>query len=113
MANRNPWLVWRVKALNAGYIPPLLPGHIPPEMARLAYPQEQPYEPETLVRHAHFFRSQQSRWIRKGFTLFVVGFLLTVMIAFLYLWKFGADYRFSLIDALSPKIESTVVSPWM
>lgn len=112
MANRSPWMVWRLKALDAGYVPPLLPGRIPPEMARIGIAdEEEHYEPEQLARHARWFSVQQRNVIRRGFTAFLVGFLLTVSVLVLYLWKVGADYRFGLIDSLKPRVEQSQTLP--
>jgi hypothetical protein len=108
MANRNPWLVWRLKALDAGHVPPLLPGRIPPEMAQAAFGNnEETYEPDVLAKHARWFTSNQRRLIRRGFTVCLIGFLLVATVAFLYVWKVGNDYRFGLIDSLLPRIERT------
>ena len=108
MANRNPWLVWRLKALDAGHVPPLLPGRIPPEMARIAFgSEEEAYQPDVLAKHARWFTTNQRRLIRRGFAVCLVGFLLVATVAFLYVWKVGNDYRFGLIDSLLPRIERT------
>ncbi|MBD3265773.1 hypothetical protein GF373_03820, partial [bacterium] len=84
LAARNPWLVWRLRALEAGYVPPLLQGELPPDMTPLL-PKEKEYQSEPLKKHASTVRvKQKSMLFQKMWVAIVISILLILGLTFSY-----------------------------
>lgn len=109
LASRDPWLLWRLQALRAGYVPPLIPGHIPPDMAGgfIERPRggERPYNIEPLVQQAREERGR-IRGLIPRFLLAVMIAVLTMAGAAAFLSTLdGAKFKINLIHALLPRYE--------
>lgn len=101
MANRDPWLVWRLKALESGYLPPLLPGKIPPELARETIGSlSENYDIDTLVEHAERYQSKQKVVLRRTFTILVTLFILFTSVALYVYVSMGSNFEVGLIQAI-------------
>ena len=103
MASRNPWMVWRLQAFRAGYVPPLLPGQIPPELANLSKNEE--YHVEPLLEHTNRIKTRERKLILKLFTIIIIGILLIVGLSVSLSFKQKSRFRFGIIDAIIPRSE--------
>lgn len=105
LANRDPWLLWRLQALRAGYVPPLINGKIPPELLGVRFGQKEDYDIEPLKEQAHRMKMHERGLIPKLFVILLIGGLL--MSGFCYYLYNSASERFkvNLINALMPRNE--------
>ena len=111
LANRDPWLLWRLQALRAGYVPPLIHGKIPPELHGVRFGQKEDYDIEPLKEQAQRMKMQERGLIPKLFVILLIGGLL--MTGFCYYLYTSASERFkvNLINALMPRNEQQY-RPW-
>lgn len=101
MANRDPWLVWRLKAIDAGYVPPLLPGQVPPEMLRATLGQlTDQYEAKPLVDHARQYENRRRHTIQKLFTIVLSGFILLATLGVLYAFNSESNFDIGFMETL-------------
>lgn len=101
MASRDPWMVWRLKAMEAGYVPPLLPGQVPPEMLRATLGMlDDGYQAKPLVDHAKQFENRQRKSIQKLFTLVLTGFILLATLGFVYAINTESNFSIGFVEAL-------------
>lgn len=105
LANRDPWLLWRLQALRAGYVPPLVNGKIPPELQDIHFGKKDDYNIEPLKQQAKRMRGHERGLIPKLFVILVIGALF--MGGFCYVLYNSASERFkvNLINALTPRNE--------
>ncbi len=108
MASRDPWLVWRLQALRAGYVPPLLPGQIPANLAHLplGQPQEE-YCAEPLIQHATRVRLREKSFIFRAFIWLIIGFIIFCGLSFALTMTTGGKFRIGILDTLMPHMEQT------
>jgi len=108
LAARNPWLVWRLQALRAGYVPPLLPGEIPPELVGIPLgPRQEEYQIDPLLEQAKRIRNRERRLMRRVFLFIIIGgILLAGMGVFLASRNYTA-FKIPLLDVMIPRIEGT------
>jgi len=100
LAVRNPWLVWRLQALRAGYVPPLLPGRIPPDMLRLPAARQDDYRIEPLIKHAKRMHVQQSKLAKRIVTLIVIGFIIIMGMTFTLALREGPSFQIGMIEKM-------------
>lgn len=106
MASRDPWLVWRLQALRAGYIPPLLPGQIPSDLARIPLgPRQDEYHIEPLLQHADKVRIRERSYIWRAFIALIVTILIFCGISFGLAITTGSKFRIGIVDRFLPHIE--------
>ncbi len=108
LANRDPWLLWRLQALRAGYVPPLVNGKIPPELVGVHFGKKEDYDIEPLKEQAARMRSHERGLIPKLFVILLIGGLL--MGGFCYYLYTSTDTKFkiNLIHALMPRNEQKI-----
>ncbi len=108
MASRNPWMVWRLQALRAGYVPPLLQGQIPPDLANIPVGfRDEEYRVEPLLEHATRMKAEDRKIFSKIFSIIIIGIILIAALSFTLAFKQKSKYRFGLIDAIIPRTEET------
>lgn len=102
MISRNYWLVFRMRALEAGFVPPLLPSKIPPEWISL-FQKEDPADIVPFVESEEIAdeKPKQTIFRRLWMSLFV-GLLLIVGASYSYHVREKNSYRVGLLDALLP-----------
>ncbi|MEW6236292.1 MAG: hypothetical protein AB1656_12975 [Candidatus Omnitrophota bacterium] len=100
LAVRNPWLVWRLQALRAGYVPPLLPGRIPPDMLRLPIARQEEYHIEPLIKHAKRMHLQESKFAKRIVTLIVIGFIILMGMTFTLALREGPSFQIGIIEKM-------------
>ncbi len=106
MASRNPWMVWRLQALRAGYVPPLLPGQIPPDLAKLPLGlHDADYRVEPLLQHTDRMKQQERKIMSKIFSFILIGILFVAALSISLAFKQNSGFRFGLIDAIIPRSE--------
>lgn len=87
--------------MDAGYLPPLLPGRIPPEMARATLGSlKDDYESDALIEHARRYQTQHRGMVRRMFTLFVAAFILISSLAFVYAMKTGPNFKIEFLETI-------------
>jgi hypothetical protein len=109
LAAQNPWLLWRLQAYRAGYIPPLRIGEIPPELARVTIQtQREEYDVRPLVQHARQVRSKQRSFVRRALVLLLVGMSVLVALGISSGVQKNSNFR---IEFLEEMISATQESP--
>ncbi|MFH1742852.1 MAG: hypothetical protein ABIH23_27935 [bacterium] len=103
MAKRSPWHLWAAQALRAGYIPPLVPGTIPPDIPRLlpvggAFGSLEPQSPLANMPRSDRGDSRMAAF-GKGVLGFIVSLVIFVSISLMvYSVKTGADFHVALLS---------------
>ncbi|MFB3784819.1 MAG: hypothetical protein ACE15F_00475 [bacterium] len=105
LASRNPWLLWRLKILESGYVPPLVPGEVPPELLRITQQAQAAgdYRLEPLLDHAEAMRNREKHYLLKMFTLVMITVTLVFGLSFLLALKQTNKFRIGVIEALLPR----------
>ncbi len=106
MAKGNPWLLWRLQAFRAGYIPPLLPGSIPADMIGIPLGPQDDYNAEQLVKHANNVRVREKSYLAKMFTVLVITATLLFSLSFFLHYKTGSKFRIPMLDSMSPLMQT-------
>jgi hypothetical protein len=107
LASRNTWLIWRLRAIEAGYVPPLLPGKIPPELLDI-FTKDEDYHVEPLIEHAEKMKVYQRNWLSKKVWLSVfIAVMFILGLTASYQLRDKPQFRIGLIEALTPKVEMT------
>lgn len=105
MAHRDPWLVWRLRALELGYIPPLLPGKVTPEMVKLLS-QEEEYDVQPLLDHTEKVVTTQRHTLAKRLLMTILAGLLLVMgLTYSYSFRDTSTTNFPLLSSLFTKAD--------
>lgn len=108
LANHDPWLLWRLQALRAGQVPPLLNGKIPPDLAGLTFgKKEKDYDIEPLMKQAKRIRSHERGLIPKFFVILLTGALLIGGFGFYLYTTHGVRFKVPMLNSLLPKNEQT------
>lgn len=105
LASRNPWLLWRLKILESGYVPPLVPGEVPPELLRITQQAQAAgdYRLEPLLDHAEAVRNREKHYLLKMFTIVMITVTLVFGLSFLLALKQTNKFRIGVIEALLPR----------
>ena len=110
LANRNPWMLWRLQALRAGYIPPLLPGQIPPELAGIMLGhKDREYAIDPLLEQAKKVRGWQRGLISKFFMVILTVTLLLGSLGIAFSLLSTTRFKVSLVDVLLPRNDEQVI----
>lgn len=100
LASRSPWLVWRLQALKAGYVPPLVHGQIPQGMLKVPGSNFEDYQIDPLVKHANRVKKRESK-LAKRLVFLLSVFAITLMgIVVVYSLMQGSSFRIGLIETL-------------
>ena len=103
MAKRSPWHLWSAQALRAGYVPPLVPGTIPPDIPRLlpvgfGFGSLEPPSPLPCVKKSAREDNRMAAFTR-GALGFVFSLIIVVSISLMvYSIKTGADFQVALLS---------------
>ena len=101
---RSPLLLWRLQALKAGEVPPLLPDKIPHELLqRPPGHVEKEYRIEPLVEHARRVKAKERRIGPKLLWLLLALLLFLTAIGLFTFFAGGPQFRIGLIDVLIPR----------
>ncbi len=105
LAARNPWLLWRLKILESGYVPPLVPGEVPPDLLRITQQAQSggDYSVEPLLDHAETMRNREKHYLLKMFTIVMITVTLIFGLSFLLALKQTNKFRIGVIEALLPQ----------
>jgi hypothetical protein len=105
LAKGNPWLLWRLQAFRAGYVPPLLPGRIPPELLGIPLGPPEDYTAEELVKHANEIRVRERHYLSKMFTVLIISMSLFIGLSIFLQIKTGSRFRIPVLESLIPRVE--------
>ncbi|NPU99678.1 MAG: hypothetical protein HPY51_21005 [Candidatus Omnitrophica bacterium] len=107
LASRNPWLLWRLKILESGYLPPLVPGEVPPELLQITHQIQasREYHAKPLLDHAKEMRVREKQYFTKIFTILMLTVTLIFGLSFLLALKQTHKFRIGVIEALLPRAE--------
>ena len=94
LAKGNPWLLWRLQAFRAGYVPPLLPGQIPRDLIGVPLGPQEDYNAEELVKHANQVRTRERHYLSKMFTILVITMTLLIGLSLFVQYKTEAAFAF-------------------
>lgn len=101
LASKNPWLLWRLEVYKAGYIPPLVMGKIPPELAKIPLGKKrEEYDVEPLIRHAEHVRETERSFVKRAFTTMLITMLLLIALSVTYAVKTGNHFQIGFLDAI-------------
>ncbi|MGC9327184.1 MAG: hypothetical protein ACP5I1_06100 [Candidatus Hinthialibacter sp.] len=106
LAKGNPWLLWQLQAYRAGYIPPLLPGQIPPELAGLTFGAKEEYKAEELAQYAKDIQYRERHFLAKTFILLILSIILFIGLSIFIHYKIGDHFRIPLLDSFLPRVEN-------
>ncbi|MBN2326840.1 MAG: hypothetical protein JXR73_06775 [Candidatus Omnitrophica bacterium] len=106
LAKGNPWLLWQLQAYRAGYIPPLLPGQIPPELAGVTFGAKDEYDADELAQHAKDVQNRERHYLAKTFILLIISIGLFIGLSVFVQYKIGDHFRIPLLDSIIPRMEN-------
>lgn len=110
MASKNPWLVWRLQAFRAGYVPPLILGQIPPDLAHVHLgTRQEEYKIDPLIEHANRYKKQERTFLRKTFILLVLITMLLLGLGITLATQFGSSFRIGILEPHSPRVHSSTL----
>ncbi len=100
LAKGNPWLLWRLQAFRAGYVPPLLP-----ELLGIPLGPPEDYTAEELVKHANEIRVRERHYLSKMFTVLIISMSLFIGLSIFLQIKTGSRFRIPVLESLIPRVE--------
>ncbi len=109
LANKNPWLLWRLQAFRAGHTPPLIIGQLPQNYAQMASNgQAEHYDIDPLLKHADKIRHKQHNYLKRTFIIVILSVLIFSAISITLAVKDGSKFRIGILDAIVPRIDSRI-----
>lgn len=106
LANRNPWLLWKLQILKSGQLPPLVNGRIPPELASFPFNRSKEFDSQVLVEHAEQVKAREKKYVWKTFTAIMLAFFLFLGLSYLLAHKYKDEFRIGIVDTFFERARS-------